>query len=542
MKKQNKKLIKPSKESYKKVIQDILNKGDIKEVRALFQFDNTNSNEEILKKFDIWTRYFYFKYFHYEDAPFHRDIDTNNLRAYRGEIKYFIDIAFRGAAKTSRTKLFIAFCIANDADHTRKFIKVLAKDSANSKQITTDIYNMLIQERVRYFYSEIFQKNDLKREETMSSFTTSFGVKLSAGTVGTEHRGDQQEDARPDLLWFEDFETRKSLKSAVETNTIFDNMEEARTGLSKNGVALYNCNYLSERGNVHKLVKWTAEDKVVLITPIYTRENGIAWEGAYTLEDIRKIKMEAKDFAGEYLCEPSVGADIYFDRNILKTQPRLEPIKEVSDFKQFHAFNPSHRYGSGHDVAGGVGLDSSTSVFIDFSTIPNKVVATYKNNLIKPDIFGDEILRQAEQYGEPLVAPENNNHGNATIGRLKQVYNNIFTMEQLTDTADITPKKSRTYGWSANSMTKLDMLTDLRKGIEDGHLQLSDPDLIAEIESYTRDDLMDKEIDPRLATRHFDLLIACAIAWKMRYFAQVKRNEVEDNYSTEISGSDMDVY
>ena len=302
MKKQNKKLIKPSKESYKKVIQDILNKGDIKEVRALFQFDNTNSNEEILKKFDIWTRYFYFKYFHYEDAPFHRDIDTNNLKAYRGEIKYFIDIAFRGAAKTSRTKLFIAFCIANDADHTRKFIKVLAKDSANSKQITTDIYNMLIQERVRYFYSEIFQKSDLKREETMSSFTTSFGVKLSAGTVGTEHRGDQQEDARPDLLWFEDFETRKSLKSAVETNTIFDNMEEARTGLSKNGVALYNCNYLSERGNVHKLVKWTAEDKVVLITPIYTRENGIAWEGAYTLEDIRKIKMEAKDFAGEYLC------------------------------------------------------------------------------------------------------------------------------------------------------------------------------------------------------------------------------------------------
>ena len=542
MKKQNKKLIKPSKESYKKVIQDILNKGDIKEVRALFQFDNTNSNEEILKKFDIWTRYFYFKYFHYEDAPFHRDIDTNNLKAYRGEIKYFIDIAFRGAAKTSRTKLFIAFCIANDADHTRKFIKVLAKDSANSKQITTDIYNMLIQERVRYFYSEIFQKNDLKREETMSSFTTSFGVKLSAGTVGTEHRGDQQEDARPDLLWFEDFETRKSLKSAIETNTIFDNMEEARTGLSKNGVALYNCNYLSERGNVHKLVNWAAEDKVVLITPIYTRANGIAWEGAYTLEDIRKIKMEAKDFAGEYLCEPSVGADIYFDRNILKTQTILEPIREVSDFKQFFLFNPSHRYGSGHDVAGGVGLDSATSVFIDFSTIPNKVVATYKNNLIKPDIFGDEILRQAEQYGEPLVAPENNNHGNATIGRLKQIYNNIFTMEQLTDTADITPKKSRTYGWSTNSMTKLDMLTDLRKGIEDGHLQLSDPDLIAEMQSYTRDDLMDKEIDARLATRHFDLLIACAIAWKMRYFAQVKRNEVEDNYSTEISGSDMDVY
>jgi len=30
---------------------------------------------------------------------------------------------------------------------------------------------------------------------------------------------------------------------------------------------------------------------------------------------------------------------------------------------------------------------------------------------------------------------------------------------------------------------------------------------------------MDKIIDPRLTTRHFDLLIACAIAWQMRKYA-----------------------
>jgi hypothetical protein len=54
--------------------------------------------------------------------------------------------------------------------------------------------------------------------------------------------------------------------------------------------------------------------------------------------------------------------------------------------------------------------------------------------------------------------------------------------------------------------------------MEDGLLELSDPDLIAELRAYIRDDLMDRDEDVRLTTRHFDLLIACAIAWQMRSY------------------------
>jgi hypothetical protein len=63
------------------------------------------------------------------------------------------------------------------------------------------------------------------------------------------------------------------------------------------------------------------------------------------------------------------------------------------------------------------------------------------------------------------------------------------------------------------------MLMDLRKVVEGGMLNLSDPDLIAELRSYTRDDLMDRDEAVRLTTRHFDLLIAAAIAWQMPSFA-----------------------
>ena len=71
------------------------------------------------------------------------------------------------------------------------------------------------------------------------------------------------------------------------------------------------------------------------------------------------------------------------------------------------------------------------------------------------------------------------------------------------------------------------MIAELRKAVDDGHLELSDPDLIAEVRAYTRDDLMDNEVDPRLATRHFDLLIGAAIAWQMRNYAEAPTEEYQ---------------
>lgn len=378
---------------------------------------------------------------------------------------------------------------------------------------------MFVSPRVRFFYPEIFKKTSEKREETMSSFTTSKGIKIKAGTVGTDQRGQLQEDARPDFIWFDDFETRASLRSAVTSQAIRDNMEEARNGLAKNGGAVYTCNYISERGNVHQLIEKKNSDKEILIVPIKFKDESM-WE-AFTMEDIKHIEDEVDDFAGEYMCEPSSGVDVFFDRSCLDRQFKKIPIKIIAEFKIFHNFDPSHRYGSGHDTAGGVGLDSSSSVFIDFSTLPNRVVATFASNTIKPDIFGDEIERQARIFGEPIVAPENNKY-DMVIGRLRQIYKNIFFTEQK-ETRVGMPPKVRTYGWNTNAMTKPKCLFDLKKAVEDGFLELSDENLINEMRSFTRDDLMDKDVDPRLVTRHFDLLMACAIGWQMKNHAIVKQ-------------------
>lgn len=523
-------------------IEKILNSDNPVDVKSLFAF-STEESELVVLKFNLWTRKFFAKYFSSDDARFHNEIDSFNLKAYRGEISTFTDIAFRGAAKTARTKLFIAFCICNDIKHSRKYIKVLSEDGLNSKQIVTDIYNMLMEPSVKALYPEVFRKTVSKREETMSAFTTSTMIKITSGTVGTDQRGAIQEESRPDLIWFEDFENRKTLRSAVKTKSIWDNMEEARTGLAKGGSCIYTCNYISERGNVHTLVTHKSDRNIVMIVPII--KNGIPTWNRYTIEDINQMRIDDDDFEGERLCEPSASKDVVFDRASILAMPKLDVLKEVNGFRMYRLYDPSHRYASAHDVSGGVGLDSSTSVFMDFSMIPAQVVATYDNDSIKPDIFGDEIKNEAERYGECLVAPEKNNYGHATIGRLKQIYPKRKIFKTLAKQTKIeTPTEPTEYGWHTNALTKPKMIFDFSKAVADGLIALNCPRLIAEVSAYTRNDLMDADEDVRLTTRHFDLLIAAAICWQMKTFADASEREkkIRDEIQNTLNNKDFDPF
>lgn len=490
-----------------KAVLDILNSGDKRRIKAVFLFNKEDSPELIRQKFIYWSRFFFPQFFSSADAPFHKKIDEGNIKVYLNGGS-FLDIAFRSSAKTTRTKLFVAFAIANDMGHYRKYFKVNSKDVGNAKQSTTDVYNALISRRVRALYPEIFLKTEAKREETMASFTTATGVKMTADSIGTDQRGDIQDESRPDFIWFDDFETRLSLMSAQITHKIWANIDEAITGLSIDGGAVYTANYISERGNVQKLVE---KVKNQIIIPI--EENGEpTWE-RYTKDDLIKIKNEVEDYEGDYLSKPSASKDVYFDRESVDKQIPKEPIDEIAELKIFKKYNPSHRIGSGHDVAGGVGLDSSTSVFLDFDTLPVQVIATYKNNEIRPDAFAYEIARQGKRFGENYVGVEKN-YG-STIDILKTIYNTSKIHKTERTGQKIVFQDPLEFGWETNWITKNTMLTDLSQAIENGLIELNDKDLIAEVRGYTTGDLMDKEVDPRLTTRHFDLLMAVCIAYQM---------------------------
>ena len=174
-------------------------------------------------------------------------------------------------------------------------------------------------------------------------------------------------------------------------------MEEARTGLAKNGVVFIRVTtYRRAEQCTH--LSLSQLNVVVYLSHLFLRM--VCQCG---LIDIQKLKLRScvvtmktlrvKDCANRRRLK-----DILFDRETLDNMVAKEPLKEVAGFKIFKNYDPSHRYGSGHDVAGGVGLDSSTSVFIDFETVPAQVVGTFANNTIKPEVFGDEVSREANFF------------------------------------------------------------------------------------------------------------------------------------------------
>ena len=277
---------------------NIIKNGTDEERLAFFAFDKGNSKKVIHFKFIVWAHTCYPRYFQSVPAEFHEQIIDHMIDAYYGRIKY-TNLGFRGCAKTTWTKLWVAYVILNDMDHTRKYMKVLTRNVGNAKQLVTDVYNLIVE--VKDFYGDIFQKDgDKKREETMGSFTTVDGVKLLSGTVGMTQRGHLQDASRPDFIMFDDVEDRESIQSLATTEATIWRIDEAIAGLSAEGSYMCNGNYISEEG----VIQWflNKPDMVVDKITIMDEDGNPTWPARYDKEKIDSIKNDADDFYGEYMC------------------------------------------------------------------------------------------------------------------------------------------------------------------------------------------------------------------------------------------------
>ena len=54
------------------------------------------------------------------------------------------------------------------------------------------------------------------------------------------------------------------------------------------------------------------------------------------------------------------------------------------------------------------------------------MVGTFANNTIKPEVFGDEVNREADYFPGVVVGIEKNNHGHTTIARARQLGVNLL--------------------------------------------------------------------------------------------------------------------
>ena len=284
------------KDKSRKYIENIILNGSKTDKIALYNFTSEMSVEEIAKRFNLFVVGNFTRYYSDKPADFHEEMIKNYIRAYLGEIKY-LNIGFRGSAKTTLLKLFMAYTLLNDSDVFRKYIKVITKDTINSKQIVTDVYNLIVE--VSWLYGDLFEKEGkTKKEESMTTFALKTGVKLGSGTVGQVQRGQVQDAYRPDFLWFEDVEDSATIRSMVQTQNIISKIDEAIQGMSDEGSYVITANYISEEGTV----EWFKRKKGITtqITPIL-KDGEPTWD-KYTPEKIKSLLDDAEDPEGDYMC------------------------------------------------------------------------------------------------------------------------------------------------------------------------------------------------------------------------------------------------
>lgn len=494
--------------------------------------------------------YYYFtKFLKYKLAPFHYDMvqDWTGLID-NNKIDFLMWIMFRESAKTSWAKINVIHDIcykkrdyilwdSYDKGNSESNLYDIALELQTNKYLIADFGNLYYEER---------KKGEGSKLKRISNFITANGIKVEAFSTQESTRGRVYGEVRPDLTIVDDFETAKTKRSVPVTQAIIEHLDEMRTGLAPNGKIVYLGNFITESGSVNHIMEMYKNNKRARIRVVNVLDkNTITWPDKYVLTkkeamEINKnrkypvvsIEQKREDlgndvFQTEMMNNPAAASDMIFDRAKVEVdlQNTTDPVVVKGSLKVWSNYNPKHRYAIGADTADGGG-DHNASVIIDFSTNPAKVVATYKNDEIKADIFAFELKNQGNMFGECLIAPEVNNTGYATITQLKLIYDNIYQHEVKDRT---TKEVTKQLGWRATSLTVPDVIYQFKSAYEDGEIEIPDKGLLEEMKYYTQAHMEDshrRQTNTKIMTRHFDKLRAAAIAWEMRKHAEVANEGV----------------
>ncbi len=500
----------------KSQIKDILERGDKTEVLTLFSI--VDGNEYLIpKKFQLWSRVFFPNVFKTKDAFFHKEMIQNLSDLYVGKFQSYTNIAFRSASKTTYTKLFIAFVLCNDhRDKRRKYFKIISEDPVNSKQSTTDLWNMLVDEKVKRYYSHIFEKTDKKQEETMSSFTLATGVKVISSTVDRNQRGAVQgsDASRPDFIWMDDIENSRTIQSLVISEDIWRTMEEAISSRSVDGVITYTVNYISKRRNVQRIIERARRSPDVhklQITPILKNGNS-TWPEAFSLKTIEQLRRDSESFESEYMCNPSGTIDSYFSEDFLNLHPNMPILAKDGSWHYFYKLEKDHQYILGVDPASGGGGDYATIVVIDWTI--RTVVAYFQDKWTNPEKLGDEASNKGTLFNKALVVVERNNHGHAVLLQMKHnKYSNLY--EEINN-SEYVENYTEKLGFTTTAQSKPAILASLASAINNFAIIIPIEKIKEELISFPREYVDAKKLGQDV-DGHWDLVMGLALAFEGRH-------------------------
>lgn len=526
---------------------------------------SVSTRKYIVERLPEYFMFYYFpEYCTYALAPFHWQFFDDFDKLMKGVYDEGAWIAFRESAKTTIAKVMVtrAICLK-----LKKYINWDSYDKENAEAALFDIATWLsTNQRLIADYGHLYKKKKKKAKSVdtsgddpslkrINNFITENGIKVAAFSTQESTRGRIIGKERPDFFVLDDIETSKTAESFAVIGSIKKHVDEMRAGLGVTGSILVLGNYLTEEGviaYIEELLK-DKSGKFYRKIPVLVG-NEVTWPGKYVNtrheawlvnqdlpRDQWKVSIEKKRedltepvFQKEMMNNPGASGDYYFDRNIIRgliqkcEAAQYEPVSQKGGFRLFQNYDTRHRYVLGADTAEGIGGDHNASALINLSTTPNRLMGTYKNNEEGPNVFGYTLKRQGEQFGGCFLMPELNNTGYGTIATLiAEKYYNMYVREVKNKTTD---KIQKEFGYKTHDGNKSEVLDNFRSAVQDGVLEIMDIELLQECYHYTKAHLRLRRKEEGM-TRHFDLLMAAALAWEGRTYATKSAEEKKSLYT-----------
>ena len=207
-------------------------------------------------------------------------------------------------------------------------------------------------------------------------------------------------------------------------------------------------------------------------------------------EQTIKNTSEAQ-FRVEFECEFLGSVDTLISPAKLKSMVYDEPMGRGEKGGEIYAApEKDHNYVITVDVARGVEKDYSAFIVFDTTSFPYKVVAKYRNNMIKPMLFPNVIMEFAKAYNNAFVLCEVNDIGDqvASIIQYDLEYENLLMASMRGRAGQVVGQ-----GFSGNkvqlgvkmskTVKKVGAL-NLKAIIESDKLLINDYDIIAELTTF----------------------------------------------------------
>jgi Terminase large subunit, T4likevirus-type, N-terminal/Terminase RNaseH-like domain len=147
--------------------------------------------------------------------------------------------------------------------------------------------------------------------------------------------------------------------------------------------------------------------------------------------DIQRSALGEQKYLQEMECEFMGSSGTLISGMALKALTFIKPIHDssISGLCVYENPIPNHNYAITVDTSRGKGLDYSACIVVDVTSVPYKLVATYKDNDISPIVYPTILKRLGEYYNSAHILIEINDIGQQVSDILfdDYAYDNILS-------------------------------------------------------------------------------------------------------------------